>query len=334
MPLSFPSSPTVGQQATTGGRTYQWTGESWQLVGSGIAGPTGAPGASVTGPTGAASTVTGPTGPAGGGSFSWASVPTGSSATGTAGEIAYDSSYLYVRTSSLWKRVALSTWGGDADFANVKLLLHMDGTGANFTDSSTASRTVTAYGDATQSATESKFGGKALYCDGTGDYITVPSSADFDWSAGDAVIEGWIYPTDLSTNRVICSTSSSTDDGATAVYVSPYGQLCVDKIGTSGVSGGGGGGGAPEITTGAWHHFAAVKSGTSTYLYLNGTRIATGTASNAWSSGSAPFSIGKSYWSSASNFAGYIDDLRVTVGANRGYTGSTITVPTAAYLDY
>jgi hypothetical protein len=30
--MSFPSSPTVGQQATVGGRLYQWTGTVWDLV--------------------------------------------------------------------------------------------------------------------------------------------------------------------------------------------------------------------------------------------------------------------------------------------------------------
>jgi hypothetical protein len=60
MSLSFPTGPTLNQQTTTGGRTYQWNGQAWTLVGSGIAGPTG-----VTGPTGAASTVTGPTGASG-----------------------------------------------------------------------------------------------------------------------------------------------------------------------------------------------------------------------------------------------------------------------------
>ena len=81
MPLTFPSSPTLNQQTTTGGRTYSWNGQAWELVGSGIAGPTGVTGptgagatgptgavgaaSTVTGPTGAASTVTGPTGATG-----------------------------------------------------------------------------------------------------------------------------------------------------------------------------------------------------------------------------------------------------------------------------
>lgn len=30
--MSFPASPTTGQQATEGGRLYQWTGSVWDLV--------------------------------------------------------------------------------------------------------------------------------------------------------------------------------------------------------------------------------------------------------------------------------------------------------------
>jgi len=32
MPLSFPSSPSVGQQSTQNGRTYQWDGYAWAIV--------------------------------------------------------------------------------------------------------------------------------------------------------------------------------------------------------------------------------------------------------------------------------------------------------------
>jgi hypothetical protein len=77
MPLTFPSNPTNGQQATTGGRSFSWNGQAWELVGSGIAGPTGVTGPSgPTGASGAASTVTGPTGAAG--AASTVTGPTGS----------------------------------------------------------------------------------------------------------------------------------------------------------------------------------------------------------------------------------------------------------------
>jgi len=80
MPLTFPSSPTLNQQTTTGGRTYSWNGQAWELVGSGIAGPTGSTGPTgsvgATGAAGAASTVTGPTGAQG--AASTVTGPTGS----------------------------------------------------------------------------------------------------------------------------------------------------------------------------------------------------------------------------------------------------------------
>jgi hypothetical protein len=81
MPLSFPASPTVGQTSTQNGRTYSWTGYAWELV------------------------------PASGGGLSWSSVPASATATGTAGQIAYDGSYFYVASATnTWVRAALSTW--------------------------------------------------------------------------------------------------------------------------------------------------------------------------------------------------------------------------------
>jgi hypothetical protein len=65
MTLVFPISPEIGDQTTTAGRTYEWNGQAWTLVGSGIAGPTGPTGLSytnvVTSPTAlaAGATVTG-----------------------------------------------------------------------------------------------------------------------------------------------------------------------------------------------------------------------------------------------------------------------------------
>lgn len=41
----------------------------------------------------------------------WVSAPASAASTGTAGQIAYDSSYLYICTATdTWKRVAIATW--------------------------------------------------------------------------------------------------------------------------------------------------------------------------------------------------------------------------------
>jgi hypothetical protein len=103
MPLTFPTGPSVNDQTTTGGRTYRWNGEAWELVGSGIAGPTG--------PTGAQSTVPGPTGPLGAGVAIVGSVtgvgdlPTGY--TGAVGDsyIVQSGGNLYAWDGSVWNDV-------------------------------------------------------------------------------------------------------------------------------------------------------------------------------------------------------------------------------------
>lgn len=63
MALTFPENPSINDETTTGGRTYLWNGQGWELVGSGIAGPTGPTGptgiAGVTGPTGSSTSVVG-----------------------------------------------------------------------------------------------------------------------------------------------------------------------------------------------------------------------------------------------------------------------------------
>ena len=76
MSLSFPSSPSLNDETTTGGRTYRWNGEAWDMVGGGIAGPIGP-----TGPTGVGST--GPTGDVG------STGPTGAAAGGLPGVVAF-----------------------------------------------------------------------------------------------------------------------------------------------------------------------------------------------------------------------------------------------------
>ena len=70
MAINFPSSPSVNDTYTFGGRTWLWNGEGWEAITTtyGPTGPTGPTGANgVDGPTGptGANGVDGPTGPTG-----------------------------------------------------------------------------------------------------------------------------------------------------------------------------------------------------------------------------------------------------------------------------
>ncbi|MEI8142963.1 MAG: LamG domain-containing protein, partial [Chitinophagia bacterium] len=55
-------------------------------------------------------------------------------------------------------------------------------------------------GDAKISTTQSKFGGGSMAFDGTGDYLTQPSSQNFNFGTGNFTMEGWFYQTGLSSS--------------------------------------------------------------------------------------------------------------------------------------
>jgi hypothetical protein len=73
-----------------------------------------------------------------------------------------------------------------------------------------------------------------------------------------------------------------------------------------------------------WKHVAIVKSGTNVYVYVNGTRIGVGTRTLSWPNSTA-FILGAQ--SNNDGLFRLIQDCRVYVGTDKGYTGATITVP-------
>ena len=78
-----------------------------------------------------------------------------------------------------------------------------------------------------------------------------------------------------------------------------------------------------------WHYIAVSRSGTTVRLYVDGAYITSGTSSTNLTSAIDTF-VASDYY----EMTGYIDDLRITVGSDRGYTGglgSTIAVPAAAF---
>ena len=86
MPLDFPTSPTLNEIYTFGGRSWQWNGTAWDVYSTGTAGATGATGpqgnTGATGPTGA----TGSQGPQGNTGATGSQGPQGN--TGATGPVA------------------------------------------------------------------------------------------------------------------------------------------------------------------------------------------------------------------------------------------------------
>ena len=81
----------------------------------------------------------------------------------------------------------------------------------------------------------------------------------------------------------------------------------------------------------AWHHMAVSRSGSSFAMWIDGTRVATGTSS-ATVTVQYP-SIGKGSHSGSTDacFKGYMDDFRWTNVARYDPSLTTITVPTAPF---
>jgi hypothetical protein len=215
---------------------------------------------------------------------------------------------------------------GDANFGDVSLLLHMDGSNGSttFTDSSSNGTSITVIGNAQLSTAQKKFGTASGYFDGTGDELRYTSPA----LSGDFTAEAFVYP-DPQTKRFpifMAPKWETSPSGRIVVSYDP--ENTADKfqcrVGDNLIT--------PTNTssTGQWYHIAVVRSGSSVSFFLNG--VLQGSQSFSGSIASNTAYIGGVSSNSADNaFKGYIDEFRITNGVAR-YT-SNFTPPTAAFLN-
>ena len=225
----------------------------------------------------------------------------------------------------------------DLLFSNVVLLMHMNGAdgGTTFTDEK--GKSVTVYGNAQTSTTESKFNGSSCKMDGTGDYLGLAASSDFDFGAGDFTWECWIYQVTVMTgtyaDAIWCSQA-----GPVGFAVAIFSD---GKIGITADSPAGGDWdirkgcdpgdprGSTAITLGTWAHIAVSRSGSNWYGFVNGAVDQTFTSSASISNAGSGYFLGHWHDGNARCFNGYIADLRITKGACR-YT-SAFTPPAVPF---
>lgn len=220
---------------------------------------------------------------------------------------------------------AVTPVSGDPYFSYVALLLHADGTESTFVDSSSTPKMITAV-NATQSDAQSKWGGKSLLIDSPSKYLSLPSSGFT--LAGDFVMECWVYMTGSASSYVLIEGRTNYNDyqdfvwylnggGYNGLVVAPSGSRL---DGTTAL-----------VPQNQWRHIAIVRSGGVISAYVNGVRDATTVNySGAITPAASTLRIGSN---GTQGFSGFIDDFRITVGSDRGYTGATIPVPTAAFPD-
>lgn len=202
-----------------------------------------------------------------------------------------------------------------------KLLLHCDGADASttFTDSSSSGHTVTANGNAQIDTAQSKFGGASYLSDGTGDYLRLPSHADFGFGTGDFTVDLWMRPATTGDMWIYMGEANADADVGVRIETNKlvYFRPNVDYIT-----------GTTSVSADTWYHVAVARSGTSTKLFLDGTQEGS-TLSDSVDYGASrqPF-IGALYDASLS-FNGWLDEIRISKGVAR-WTAN-FTPPTEAY---
>jgi hypothetical protein len=167
--------------------------------------------------------------------------------------------------------------------------------------------------------------GGSGYFDGTGDYLTAPDDADFDFGSGAFTIECWYYKM-ANANQALVDTRSTSSNGY-LIWPESDGTVSVDVAGSSRVLNG-----TIAFPLNAWTHLVFVKDGSNNFAsFVNGARDDLDTATTTLDAATS-FTIGaKSLVSSGVvPITGYLSGFRVVKGAAEyDPTSSTITVPTA-----
>jgi hypothetical protein len=197
----------------------------------------------------------------------------------------------------------------------------------------TGARTITSYGNAQNSTTQAKFGSSSVSFDGTGDALSTPYNAEYNFSGGeDWTIEAWVYLNSTSGTQTICHFGTGTSDVGFSFYISTgTPTLLVDATGdfSGSVTATG-----PAISAGAWYHISAVRDGSNFYVYSGTANPTSGTGVTAISSfdnsGGAPnLYIGSRDSGSTANLNGYIEEFSILKGTARYPSGTSYSAPGA-----
>lgn len=222
------------------------------------------------------------------------------------------------------KTATVSGGAPDDKFNYVTMLLHGDGTNGaqnnTFLDSSTNNFTITRNGNTTQGSFSPYGSNWANYFDGSGDYLSTPSSITL--GSGDLTIEGWAYPTNTS-GGVFYDFRGPDSGSAGNNPVIQWSTVTASKFtvridGTNAITS------SSTFSTNTWHHVALVRSGTTVTLYVNGTSQGTYTTSTSFAQ--AYVRIGAYGGDGSVAFTGYASNLRAVIGTAI-YT-TTFTPPT------
>ena len=186
-------------------------------------------------------------------------------------------------------------------------------------------------GDAKIITSTRKYGTGSMYFDGTGDRVSTPNSAFFNFSnsSTEFTIEAWVYNLGAGASRGIAAARANAQAHGWCIYINSsntfylgsviVGNAYADRQLNTTV-----------IPASTWTHVALVKTATNYIGYVNGVGGTPVTLTNGldWQP-AQPLVIGDLASGGEYPYYGYIDDFRITRFAR--YTAN-FTPPTSTFL--
>ena len=206
---------------------------------------------------------------------------------------------------------------------NANTTLQVNGIGASIYDSSMIS-TYETVGNASTTGVIKKYGNSSMSFDGSGDYLKLYGSPNFQFGTGNFTIECWFNGVSVAGGVLFDFRPLSINGAYPCLYLLSgtikYYVNTADQI-----SGG-------SLSTSTWYHIAVCRSGSSTKLFVNGTQVgSTYTDTNNYGASSICAIGATSHHLDGTNpLYGYLDDFRITRGVAR-YTAN-FTPPTTPFI--
>lgn len=222
----------------------------------------------------------------------------------------------------------------DSYSVNYATLLHFDGADGSTTFTDVAGRSWTAAGNAQIDTSEFVFGDASLRLDGTGDSISTADSSDHNFGSGDFTLEGRFRFSSAAGEQGLFSKYSTGGGTSIRGYNIRYSAA---NGGFRTVLGNGTSSGESLNTpwtpaVGQWYHLAFVRSGSTYFIFVDGTKVEEYALSLTTIQDAAiGLAIGVSQTVTNSNFNGWVDEVRITKGA-AVYTAG-FAPPSSAYPD-
>ncbi|KKU76637.1 MAG: hypothetical protein UY03_C0029G0005 [Parcubacteria group bacterium GW2011_GWA2_47_64] len=160
------------------------------------------------------------------------------------------------------------------------LLLHFNeanGTTSGIKDYASTTRVITANGNASTTSYVTQLGlGNSAAFDGTGDYLTMPDSDDWNFGSGDFSIDFWVKFNTVSSNQMLYDQRGGGSAGVYVFFSSTTG-LNFRVMNSGGTNDDAVQGSTAGWSTGVWYHVATIRQGNNLTAYRDDTVIATAT---------------------------------------------------------